>query len=166
MTKKFFLFAAVLMAVAAVTLTACKKDDDEPERETISVVWDEHDLQAINLTEPAQSYTAKGVTLTVIDGKADGTAWKAGDRFGADFLGNKDNEPSFTFTTTQGTGKFCKIVMATSSFLFYGGGWRKEDDIAVWKGYLDKVGVGTTFNNVDQITFYIEKPTLNAPEGN
>ncbi|MBO4249928.1 MAG: hypothetical protein J5884_01605 [Paludibacteraceae bacterium] len=155
MTKKFFMFAAMLMAVAAVTFTGCKKD--EP-KQTMTVTWTESDLQNIDLSEAGETYTAKGVTLTVIDGSVNGTSWKSGDRLGVYFNGRKENEPSFTFTTTEGKGKFCKIVMATGTYYNYDAeAWKLGDEGAVWTGYTDKVGFGPQFYSVEEIIFYIEK---------
>lgn len=158
MKKKFFMFAAMLMAVAAVTLTGCKKDEPTEPKQTMSVTWTASDLQAISLSESGETYTAKGVTLTVISGSVDGTKWKEGERFGAFFNGDKETEPSFSFTTTNGTGKFCKVLMGTGTFRNYDmSQWTKTDNGALWTGYTDKVGFGPQFYNVEEIVFHIEK---------
>ena len=157
MKKKFFMFAALLMTATAVIFTGCKKDEPVQPKETMTITWTEDDLESIGLSEPGETYTAKGVTLTVIEGTADGTHWQSGERFGAYFDGNRENEPSFSFTTTNGTGKFCKIMMGTGTFRNYDASWKMENEGAVWTGYSEKVGFGPQFYEVEEITFYIEK---------
>ena len=157
--KKYLLtiMALLLMTATAVIFTGCKKNEPVQPKETMTITWTEDDLESIALSEPGGTYTAKGVMLTVIEGTADGTQWQSGERFGAYFNGDRENEPSFSFTTTNGTGKFCKIMMGTGMFRNYDASWKMENEGAVWTGYSEKVGFGPQFYEVEEITFYIEK---------
>ena len=83
MTKKFFMFAAMLMAVAAMTFTGCKKNDPEDQNQaritlikaealqgpwqghTYSLIGGEGDLVTITFTENKITAVFEDETVTV-----------------------------------------------------------------------------------------------------
>ena len=123
MTKKFFMFAAMLMAVAALTFTGCKNNPSDPNQEAIdkvkkaaqgswegrliSILGEEGELVTVTFTETKVSTTGNAT--------ANITAWKCVD--GHEVWAELDDEfKSALFVKVEGNKMF---LGGNSSFIIY-----------------------------------------------
>ncbi len=125
------------------------------EAETTTVTWDSNTLSSINMRD-GESFTEGDVTVTVLDGKIDGTdKWK----------GNSV-EASFKFSTSL--GNFTKIEITGEIRGLGGSGWTEASPGAVWTGDANEITFGMYFRNVTQIVFTIEEhapaPSVTLPQ--
>ena len=130
MRKIFTFLCAALMSVGMFAAT---------------VTWNSSTLSSIDLIT-GESFTEGGVTLTVLDGKIDGTRKWSG------------NSPEASFKFSTSLGNFTKIEITAEIRGLEGSGWTQASPGAVWTGEANETTFGIYFRNVTQVVFTIEDP--------
>lgn len=112
---------------------------------TTTVTWNSSTLSSIDLIT-GESFTEGGVTLTVLDGKIDGTRKWSG------------NSPEASFKFSTSLGNFTKIEITAEIRGLEGSGWTQASPGAVWTGEANETTFGIYFRDVTQVVFTIAEP--------
>ena len=135
MKKKIFTILFALVASVGLTWAT-------------TVTWNNSTLSSIDMHE-GDSFTEGGVTLTVLDGKIDeDSEWKG------------YSNDALKFSTSL--GNFTRIEITATINRLGGSGWTETSPGAVWTGDANETTFSGNFEDVSQIVFTIEEPTVDV----